>query len=49
MVTLGKEVVQLQRQRNGMKKVRKNKYKKLGEVEQVVFLLMSLSCGSIFA
>ncbi|KAI3770493.1 hypothetical protein L6452_01627 [Arctium lappa] len=40
LVALGKE---LQRQRSGMKKVN---YKKLGEVEQAAFLLMSLSCGS---
>ena len=49
LVALGKEVVLWQRQRSGMKKVRRNDYKKLGEVEQAAFLLMSLSYDSVFA
>ncbi|KVI11014.1 Zinc finger, GATA-type [Cynara cardunculus var. scolymus] len=39
-------LLQSQRERCGMKKVRRNDYNKLGEVEQAAFLLMSLSCGS---
>ncbi|KAL7593545.1 hypothetical protein Lser_V15G34007 [Lactuca serriola] len=54
VVAVGKEVVVLQRRRSRMmKKVKgervEKEYKKLGEVEQAAFLLMSLSCGgSVF-
>ncbi|XP_052204369.1 GATA transcription factor 16-like [Diospyros lotus] len=44
LVALGNEMVKLQRQRSPMKRQRK-----LGEEEQAAFLLMSLSCGSVFA
>lgn len=48
LVALGKEVVMLQRQRSPMKRQRSVK-RKLGEEEQAAVLLMSLSCGSVFA
>lgn len=47
VMALGKEVVLLQRQkRSPMKRQRR---RKLGEVEQAALLLMSLSCASVFA
>nr|XP_043622959.1 GATA transcription factor 15-like [Erigeron canadensis] len=53
LVTFGKEVGMLQRQRSPMKKVKRRKmdfknFRYYGEVEQAAFLLMSLSCGSVF-
>ncbi|XAR52673.1 hypothetical protein NMG60_11020857 [Bertholletia excelsa] len=47
LVALGKEVMMLQRQRSPTK--RQKTSKKLGEEEQAAFLLMALSCGSVFA
>ncbi|XP_058213974.1 GATA transcription factor 16-like isoform X1 [Rhododendron vialii] len=53
LVALGKEVVMLQRQRSPMRKRqrrRRSVKRKLGEEEeQAAFLLMSLSCGFVFA
>ncbi|KAM7481742.1 hypothetical protein LguiB_006325 [Lonicera macranthoides] len=48
VMALGKEVVLLRRQkkRSPMKRQRR---RKLGEVEQAALLLMSLSCASVFA
>ncbi|KAL4556226.1 hypothetical protein LXL04_038870 [Taraxacum kok-saghyz] len=50
LVAVGKEVVVLQRRRSRMmKKVKgeniEKEYRKLGEVEEAAFLLISLSCG----
>ncbi|KAJ8572822.1 hypothetical protein K7X08_009333 [Anisodus acutangulus] len=47
LMMLGKEVVILQRQRSSMKKPRSQR--KIGEVERAAFVLMALSCGSVFA
>ncbi|XP_059311211.1 GATA transcription factor 16-like [Lycium ferocissimum] len=47
LMMLGKEVVILQRQRSAMKKPRNQR--KIGEVERAAFVLMALSCGSVFA
>ncbi|GFZ07197.1 hypothetical protein Acr_19g0001340 [Actinidia rufa] len=48
LMDLGKEMVRLQRQRSPMKR-RKTNSRNLGEEEQAAFLLMALSCGSVFA
>ncbi|CAL5341115.1 unnamed protein product [Camellia sinensis] len=49
LMALGKEMVMLQRQRSPMKK-RHRISRKFGEEEkQAAFLLMALSCGSVFA
>ncbi|GMP63847.1 hypothetical protein CsSME_00025367 [Camellia sinensis var. sinensis] len=49
LMALGKEMVMLQRQRSPMKK-RQRISRKFGEEEkQAAFLLMALSCGSVFA
>ncbi|KAJ8529584.1 hypothetical protein K7X08_036419 [Anisodus acutangulus] len=47
LMMLGKEVVILQRQRSSMNKPRSQR--KIGEVERAAFVLMALSCGSVFA
>ena len=46
LMALGREVVLLQRPRSSVGKQRR---KKLGEEEQAAFLLMALSCGSVYA
>ena len=48
LMDLGIEMVRLQRQRSPMKR-RKTNSRNLGEEEQAAFLLMALSCGSVFA
>ncbi|KAL7257642.1 hypothetical protein ACSBR1_003870 [Camellia fascicularis] len=49
LMAFGKEMVMLQRQRSPMKK-RQRISRKFGEEEkQAAFLLMALSCGSVFA
>lgn len=47
LVTLGKEVVLLQRQRSPMKKVKRQNHHQFGEVEQAACLLMSLSYAPV--